>query len=115
MNITIALLNVIEISLLCQLQLMQPAVVYRYSPDYAEMQALQVLSMSCHRRRPADAYATVAEHAKPNVPDAIKQHMDRKVVKRAVMTIPYNAKAFSNRDYIREALEEKELRSVRKI
>ena len=33
--------------------------------------------------------------------------MDRKVVKRAVMTIPYNAKAFSNRDYIREALEEK--------
>ena len=57
--------------------------------------------------RPADAYATVAEHAKPNVPESIRQHMDRKVVKRAVMTIPYNAKAFSNRDYIREALMEK--------
>ena len=57
--------------------------------------------------RPQDAYKTVAEHAKPNVPESVKDHMDRKVVKRAVMTIPYNAKAFSNRDYIREALNEK--------
>jgi hypothetical protein len=38
---------VIEITLLCQLQLMPPAVVYKYSPDYAETQELQVLSMSC--------------------------------------------------------------------
>jgi hypothetical protein len=52
MNITIAVLNVIEITLLCQLQLMPPAVVYRYSPDYAETQALQVLSMSCQENDP---------------------------------------------------------------
>jgi len=57
--------------------------------------------------RPADAYATVAEHAKPNVPDSIKPYMDRKVVKRVVMTVPYKAKPHSNRGYIREALKEK--------
>jgi DNA-directed RNA polymerase len=33
--------------------------------------------------------------------------MDRKVVKRVVMTVPYNAKPHSNRGYIREALLEK--------
>ena len=33
--------------------------------------------------------------------------MDRKVVKRTVMTVPYNAKPFSNRSYIRDALKEK--------
>ena len=57
--------------------------------------------------KPADAYATVAEHAKPNVPDSVRPHMDRKVVKRVVMTVPYNAKPHSNRGYIREALKEK--------
>ena len=57
--------------------------------------------------RPADAYRTVAEHAKPNVPDSVKDHMDRKVVKRVVMTVPYNAKPHSNRGYIRDALKEK--------
>jgi len=35
--------------------------------------------------------------------------MDRKVVKRVVMTVPYNAKPYSNRGYIREALAEKEV------
>ena len=57
--------------------------------------------------KPQDAYKVIAEHAKPNVPDCIKQHMDRKVTKRTVMTIPYNAKPYSNRSYIREALEDK--------
>jgi DNA-directed RNA polymerase len=33
--------------------------------------------------------------------------MDRKIVKRTVMTIPYNAKPYSNRSYIRDALAEK--------
>ena len=33
--------------------------------------------------------------------------MDRKVVKRVVMTVPYNAKPFSNRGYIKDALKEK--------
>ena len=44
--------------------------------------------------KPQDAYKVIAEQAKPNVPDCIKQHMDRKVTKRTVMTIPYNAKPF---------------------
>ena len=57
--------------------------------------------------RPADAYAVVAEHAKPNVPDSVKPYMDRKTVKRVVMTVPYNAKPHSNRGYIRDALKEK--------
>ena len=57
--------------------------------------------------RPQDAYKVVAEHAKPNCPKAIQPHMDRKVVKRVVMTVPYNAKPFSNRGYIRDALKEK--------
>ena len=57
--------------------------------------------------RPADAYATVAEYAKPNVPESIRPYMDRKVVKRVVMTVPYNAKPHSNRGYIRDALKEK--------
>ena len=57
--------------------------------------------------RPQDAYAVVAEHAKPNVPESIRAYMDRKTVKRVVMTVPYNAKPHSNRGYIREALLEK--------
>jgi DNA-directed RNA polymerase len=57
--------------------------------------------------RPQDAYKVIAEVAKPNVPESIRPHMDRKVTKRTVMTIPYNAKPFSNRSYIREALKEK--------
>jgi DNA-directed RNA polymerase len=57
--------------------------------------------------KPQDAYKVVAEHATPNVPDSVKPYMDRKTVKRVVMTVPYNAKPFSNRGYIREALKEK--------
>ena len=57
--------------------------------------------------RPQDAYKVVAEVSKWNCPKHIQQVMDRKIVKRTVMTIPYNAKPFSNRSYIREALKEK--------
>ena len=57
--------------------------------------------------RPQDAYKVIAEEAKPNCPAAIQPHMDRKVTKRTVMTVPYNAKPFSNRSYIRDALREK--------
>ena len=57
--------------------------------------------------RPQDAYKVVAEVAKHNCPTHIQQVMDRKTVKRTVMTIPYNAKPFSNRSYIRDALKEK--------
>ena len=57
--------------------------------------------------RPQDAYKVIAEEAKPHVPDHLRPYMDRKTTKRTVMTVPYNAKPFSNRGYIREALEEK--------
>ena len=57
--------------------------------------------------RPQDAYKVVADVAKRNCPNHIQVVMDRKVVKRTVMTIPYNAKPYSNRSYIRTALAEK--------
>ncbi len=57
--------------------------------------------------RPQDAYAVVANKSKPNIPKVLHPVWDRKCVKRTVMTIPYNAKPFSNRSYIRDALKEK--------
>ena len=57
--------------------------------------------------RPQDAYKVIAVEAEPNCPAVIRPHMDRKTTKRTVMTVPYNAKPFSNRGYIREALREK--------
>ena len=59
--------------------------------------------------RPQDAYKVVAEVSKWNIPDRLRDIWDRKCVKRTVMTIPYNAKPFSNRTYIRDALEEKNI------
>jgi len=56
---------------------------------------------------PQDAYKVVSEVATPNCPKSIQPYMDRKVVKRVVMTVPYNAKPYSNRGYIRDALAEK--------
>jgi DNA-directed RNA polymerase len=56
---------------------------------------------------PQDAYKVVAEAARPDCPEVLKEHLDRKVTKRVVMTVPYNAKPFSNRGYIRDALKEK--------
>ena len=57
--------------------------------------------------KPQDAYKVIAEEAKPHVPECIRPYMDRKTTKRTVMTVPYNAKPYSNRGYIREALLEK--------
>ena len=57
--------------------------------------------------RPQDAYEVVAEAARSNIPPSLHKVWDRKAVKRTVMTIPYNAKPFSNRSYIRDALLEK--------
>ena len=57
--------------------------------------------------RPQDAYQVVADAAKPNIPQRLHSVWDRKCVKRTVMTIPYNAKPYSNRSYIRDALLEK--------
>ena len=59
--------------------------------------------------RPQDAYKVVAEQSKPQCPASIRPHMDRKVCKRVVMTVPYNAKPFSNRGYIKDALKEKKV------
>jgi len=59
--------------------------------------------------RPQDAYKVVAEVSKWNIPDRLREIWDRKCVKRTVMTIPYNAKPFSNRTYIRDALLEKDI------
>lgn len=57
--------------------------------------------------KPSDAYKVVAETAMPNCPESVQPYMDRKTVKRVVMTVPYNAKPFSNRQYIAEALAER--------
>jgi DNA-directed RNA polymerase len=57
--------------------------------------------------KPQDAYKVVAEKSKPNIPNFLHPFWDRRSVKRVVMTLPYNAKPFSNRSYIREALKEK--------
>ena len=71
--------------------------------DRKTAQLVNVLPSEC----PQDAYAVVAEKAKLNCPIHIQKVMDRKIVKRTVMTIPYNAKPYSNRSYIRDALKEK--------
>ena len=57
--------------------------------------------------KPQDAYKVVAELAKPNIPKQFHDVWDRKCTKRSVMTIPYNAKPYSNRGYIRKALKDK--------
>lgn len=71
--------------------------------DARTAKLVNVLPSDC----PQDAYAVVAKHACPNVPVSIQPYMDRKTVKRVVMTVPYNAKPHSNRGYIRDALKEK--------
>jgi len=55
---------------------------------------------------PQDAYKVVAMVSRPNIPERLREHWDRKKVKRVVMTIPYNAKPYSNRTYIRDALKD---------
>jgi len=58
--------------------------------------------------KPQDAYRRVAETALSlGIPTSVHPVWDRKCVKRTVMTIPYNAKPFSNRSYIKDALKEK--------
>lgn len=56
--------------------------------------------------KPQDAYRTVAELAQPNCPEEWREHIDRSVAKRLVMTIPYNAKPGSNWEYVRDALND---------
>jgi len=56
--------------------------------------------------KPQDAYKVVAEVAMSSVPERLRPFLDRKKTKRCVMTIPYNAKPYSNRGYIKEAFLE---------
>jgi DNA-directed RNA polymerase len=58
--------------------------------------------------KPQDAYKAVAELAKPNCPAQWREHIDRGVAKRLVMTIPYNAKFKSNWNYVKIALTDKD-------
>jgi len=55
---------------------------------------------------PQDAYKVVAMMSRANIPERLRPYWDRKKVKRVVMTIPYNAKPYSNRTYIRDALKD---------
>ena len=56
--------------------------------------------------KPQDAYAVIAEESMNDIPERLRPYWDRKKTKRCVMTIPYNAKPFSNRQYIRDAFED---------
>ena len=56
---------------------------------------------------PQDAYKVVAMMSRSDIPERLRPHWDRKCCKRVVMTIPYNAKPYSNRTYIKDALREK--------
>ena len=58
---------------------------------------------------PQDAYKVVAMESRPHIPERLKPYWDRKKVKRVVMTIPYNAKPYSNRQYIRDALKDEDI------
>jgi|TARA_R100000081_G_scaffold68090_1_gene35522 DNA-directed RNA polymerase len=58
---------------------------------------------------PQDAYRAVVDEAMDDIPAEWKEHIDRSVAKRLVMTIPYNAKFRSNAGYVRQALKEKGL------
>ena len=71
--------------------------------DHSTAQLVNVLP----GEEPQDAYKVVAETAKPKLPTRLAALLDRKVTKRTVMTIPYNATKHSNRQYIRDALKEK--------
>ena len=56
--------------------------------------------------KPQDAYQVIADTSKKDIPERLRPYWDRKKTKRCVMTIPYNAKPFSNRQYIRDAFDD---------
>ena len=56
--------------------------------------------------KPQDAYQVIADQSRSQIPQRLRPHWDRKKTKRCVMTIPYNAKPFSNRQYIRDAFDD---------
>tara|TARA_A100001011_G_scaffold383214_1_gene454111 strand:- start:569 stop:2905 length:2337 start_codon:yes stop_codon:yes gene_type:complete len=56
--------------------------------------------------KPQDAYQVIADTSRKDIPERLRPYWDRKKTKRCVMTIPYNAKPFSNRQYIRDAFND---------
>jgi DNA-directed RNA polymerase len=54
--------------------------------------------------KPSDAYKTVAEAAKPHLPEEFHPLITRKLTKRVVMCLPYGLTQSSARDYLRQAL-----------
>ena len=56
--------------------------------------------------KPQDAYKVIADKSLKHIPERLRPYWDRKKTKRCVMTIPYNAKPFSNRQYIRDAFKD---------
>ena len=56
--------------------------------------------------KPQDAYQVIADKSKKDIPERLRPYWDRKKTKRCVMTIPYNAKPFSNRQYIKDAFKD---------
>ena len=56
--------------------------------------------------KPQDAYQVIADKSRKDIPERLRPYWDRKKTKRCVMTIPYNAKPFSNRQYIRDAFDD---------
>jgi DNA-directed RNA polymerase len=54
--------------------------------------------------KPADAYKTVAEAAKPHLPEEFRPLITRKLTKRVVMCLPYGLTQSSARDYLRQGL-----------
>ena len=56
--------------------------------------------------KPQDAYQVIADQSRSQIPERLRPYWDRKKTKRCVMTIPYNAKPFSNRQYIRDAFND---------
>ena len=62
--------------------------------------------------KPQDAYRTVAEACIHKFPERLRQYVDRTITKRCVMTIPYNAKPWSNRQYIKEAFAKKGVKDL---
>ncbi len=56
--------------------------------------------------KPQDAYQVIADKCRDQIPERLLPYWDRSRVKRVVMTIPYNAKPFSNRQYIRDSFKD---------
>ena len=59
--------------------------------------------------KPQDSYKVIADKCIDQIPERLRPYWDRKCTKRTCLTIPYNAKPFSNRQYIRDALKDKDI------